>query len=230
MDHRHGRTGQKYYSCPTAQCRNSPLHRSRRLEPTCADTTLTRGVEAALARLRTGVLLNYGWLLRPLQPAIPGIYRRCGLDAAQQARNEPRTETPFPPAGPRTATIRCPADRPVRGKRCSCRTIVVTPTAWRAPRRCGKQSSPMCRNRLPALERGRGRETAHRPHLRHGLHSPGRSHSYAVSARRRTTNEPHSDFFSGTSKSTTAPGHKGSVPVNMTIRRHSLRSSARPVD
>ncbi|EKG02705.1 hypothetical protein TCSYLVIO_006261 [Trypanosoma cruzi] len=69
---------------------------------------------------------QYGWLLRPLQPAIP---RRCcwrGADAAQQARKEFCTETPPPPAGPHPATIRHPADCPVCGKHCSCRASVVT--------------------------------------------------------------------------------------------------------
>ncbi|PWV12670.1 hypothetical protein C3747_49g75 [Trypanosoma cruzi] len=126
MDHRHGRTVQTYYSRPTARGENSLLHCSMRQGPTRTDTTLTRGVGAALARLRTRVLLNYGWLLRPLQPAIPGICRRCGPDAAQQARNGPRTETPPPPAGPHPATIRRPADWPVCGKHCSCRASVAT--------------------------------------------------------------------------------------------------------
>ncbi|RNC54308.1 hypothetical protein TcCL_ESM08268 [Trypanosoma cruzi] len=69
---------------------------------------------------------QYGWLLRPLQPATPRTCRWCGADAAQQARKEFRTETPPPPAGLHPATIRRPADCPVRGKHCSCRTIVVT--------------------------------------------------------------------------------------------------------
>ncbi|PWV17916.1 hypothetical protein C3747_15g487 [Trypanosoma cruzi] len=102
------------------------LHYGRRLGPTRIDTTLTRGVEAAPARLRTGVLLNYGWLLRPLQLAIPSTCCWCNSDAAQQARNEPRTETPPPPAGPHPATIRRPADCPVYGKHCGCRVGVVT--------------------------------------------------------------------------------------------------------
>ncbi|PWV14438.1 hypothetical protein C3747_36g193 [Trypanosoma cruzi] len=50
----------------------------------------------------------------------------AGADAAQQTRKELRTEKPSPPAGPHTATIRCPTDCPVCGKRCSCRTSVVT--------------------------------------------------------------------------------------------------------
>ncbi|PWU88031.1 hypothetical protein C3747_450g17 [Trypanosoma cruzi] len=69
-------------------------------EPTCKDSTLTRGEEAALARFRTGVSHKYGWLLRPLQPAIPRRCRWCGAEAAQQARKEFCTETPPPPADP----------------------------------------------------------------------------------------------------------------------------------
>ncbi|PWV04627.1 hypothetical protein C3747_147g27 [Trypanosoma cruzi] len=46
-------------------------------EPTCTDATLTRGEEAALACLRSGVLHKCGWLLRPLQTAIPGKCRWC---------------------------------------------------------------------------------------------------------------------------------------------------------
>ncbi|PWU98263.1 hypothetical protein C3747_231g3 [Trypanosoma cruzi] len=136
-------------------------------EPTCTDATLTRGEEAALARLRSGVSHKYGWLLRPLQPAIPRTFRWCGPDAAQQARKEICTETPPPPAGPHTATIRRPADCPVCGKHCSCRTGVVThmvnPHGFtRSPRRCGSSAFPVSRNRQkshwnhrPALERGR---------------------------------------------------------------------------
>ncbi|RNF12561.1 Tbingi protein [Trypanosoma cruzi] len=125
MDHRHGRTVQTYYLCPTAQGGSLLLQYGRRLGPTRIDTTLTRGVEAALARPRTRVLLNYGWLLRPLQPAIPSTCRCCNSDAAQQARNEPRTETPPPPAGPHPATVRRPADCPVCGKHCGYRASVV---------------------------------------------------------------------------------------------------------
>ncbi|PWV11228.1 hypothetical protein C3747_61g244 [Trypanosoma cruzi] len=69
-------------------------------EPTRTDATLTRGEEAALARLRSGVSHKYGWLLRPLRPAIPRTCCWCGSDAAQQARKELRTETPPPPTGP----------------------------------------------------------------------------------------------------------------------------------
>ncbi|PWU85828.1 hypothetical protein C3747_588g14 [Trypanosoma cruzi] len=69
-------------------------------ELTRTDPTLTRGVEAALDRLRSGVSHKYGWLLRPLQPAIPRTCCWCGSDAAQQTRKELRTETPPPPAGP----------------------------------------------------------------------------------------------------------------------------------
>ncbi|KAF8293771.1 hypothetical protein C3747_174g7 [Trypanosoma cruzi] len=82
-------------------------------EPTCTDTTLTRGEEAALACLRSGVSHKYGWLLRPLQPAIPSTCCWCGLDAAQQTRKELCTETPPPPAGPTPPrsdgrqTVRC---------------------------------------------------------------------------------------------------------------------------
>ncbi|KAF5218685.1 hypothetical protein ECC02_008390 [Trypanosoma cruzi] len=69
---------------------------------------------------------QYGWLLRPLQPATPRTCRWCGADAAQQTRKEFRTETPPPPAGLHPATIRRPADCPVCGKHCSCCTSVVT--------------------------------------------------------------------------------------------------------
>ncbi|PWV18923.1 hypothetical protein C3747_11g647 [Trypanosoma cruzi] len=69
---------------------------------------------------------QYGWLLRPLQPAIPRTCRWCGADAAQQARKELCTETPPPAAGPHHATIRRPAECPVRGKHCSCRTSFGT--------------------------------------------------------------------------------------------------------
>ncbi|PWV04532.1 hypothetical protein C3747_149g34 [Trypanosoma cruzi] len=126
MEHRHRRIGRTYYWCPTAQARSSPLHCRRRLGPTRTNSTVTRREETAPACSRTGVSHEYGWLLRPLQPAIPSTCRWCGADAAQQARQEVRTETPPPPAGPHTATIRCPADCPVCGKHCSCRTSVVT--------------------------------------------------------------------------------------------------------
>ncbi|RNC32220.1 hypothetical protein TcCL_Unassigned05192 [Trypanosoma cruzi] len=98
------------------------------------------------------------------------------------------TETPPPPAGPHPATIRRPAGCPVCGKHCSCFTGVVTHMVdahgfTRSPRRCGSSAFPVSRNRQkshqnhrPALERGRERETAQRSHLRHRLHSPGRSH------------------------------------------------------
>ncbi|PWU83044.1 hypothetical protein C4B63_409g13 [Trypanosoma cruzi] len=69
---------------------------------------------------------QYGWLLRPLQLAIPSTCCWCGTDAAQQACQEFCTETPPPPAGPYPATIRRPADCPVCGKHCSCCTCVVT--------------------------------------------------------------------------------------------------------
>ncbi|RNC33896.1 hypothetical protein TcCL_Unassigned03363 [Trypanosoma cruzi] len=69
---------------------------------------------------------QYGWLLRPLQPAIPRKCCWCGADAAQKTRKELRTETPPSPAEPHYATIRRPADCPVCGKHCSCCTGVVT--------------------------------------------------------------------------------------------------------
>ncbi|KAF8283197.1 hypothetical protein TcYC6_0101000 [Trypanosoma cruzi] len=81
IDHRHRRIGRTYYLCPTAQDSGSPLHRSRRLGTHVHDTTLTRGEEAALARLRSGVSHKCGWLLRPLQTAIQanavGVRRGC---------------------------------------------------------------------------------------------------------------------------------------------------------
>ncbi|RNC35484.1 hypothetical protein TcCL_Unassigned01620 [Trypanosoma cruzi] len=55
MEHRHRRIDRRYYLCPTAQARGSPLHSIRRLGLTRIDATLTRGEEAAPARLRTGV-------------------------------------------------------------------------------------------------------------------------------------------------------------------------------
>ncbi|PWV14410.1 hypothetical protein C3747_36g321 [Trypanosoma cruzi] len=94
--------------------------------PTRTGSTVTRREETAPACPRTGVSHEYGWLLRPLQPAIPRTCRWRGADAAQQTRKEPRTEKPSPPAGPHTATIRCPTDCTVCGKHCSCRTSVVT--------------------------------------------------------------------------------------------------------
>ncbi|PWU88924.1 hypothetical protein C3747_180g62 [Trypanosoma cruzi] len=114
-------------------------------EPTRTDATLTRGEEAALARLRSGVSHKYGWLLRPLQPAIPRTCCWCGSDPAQQARKELRTETPPSPAGPHPATIRRPADCPVCGRHCSCRTGVVAHMVdaqgmTRSPRSCGNSN------------------------------------------------------------------------------------------
>ncbi|EKF31519.1 hypothetical protein MOQ_004642 [Trypanosoma cruzi marinkellei] len=53
-------------------------------ERTRTDSTLTRGEEAAVARLRSGVSHKYGRLLRPLQTAIPSACRCCGPDAAQR--------------------------------------------------------------------------------------------------------------------------------------------------
>ncbi|RNC56454.1 hypothetical protein TcCL_ESM05964 [Trypanosoma cruzi] len=88
-------------------------------EPTRTGSTVTRGVEAALDRLRTGVSHNNGWLPRPLQPAIPGTCRWCGADAAQQARKELRTETPpphadlTPPRSDARQTARCAASTAV---------------------------------------------------------------------------------------------------------------------
>ncbi|EAN85629.1 hypothetical protein C3747_46g171 [Trypanosoma cruzi] len=186
-------------------------------EPTCTDSILTRGEEAALACLRSGVSHKYGWLPRPLQPAIPSTFCWCGPDASQQARKRVHTETPPPPAGPHHATIRRPADCPVCGKHRSCRTSVVTHMVnaqgiTRSPSRCGSSAFPVSRNRQkshrnhrPALERGREREKAHRSHLRRRLHRPGRSHSHAVSAWRRAKGKPELYFIFSTSTSKSSP-------------------------
>ncbi|PWV01653.1 hypothetical protein C4B63_4g282 [Trypanosoma cruzi] len=208
-------------------------------ELTRIDAILTRGEEAALARFRSGVSHKYRWLLRPLQLAIPSTCRCCGPNAPPQARKELRTETPPPPAGPHHATIRRPADCPVCGKHCSCWTSLVTHMVnvygiTRPLRRCGNLTFAVSRDRQKfhrnhrlALERGRERETAHRPHLRHAMHDPARSHS---SSRLRTTNKTDSVFIINTSAIRAVPRQVGGVPVNMTIWLRPPRSNAFPVD
>ncbi|PWV13062.1 hypothetical protein C3747_45g291 [Trypanosoma cruzi] len=217
MEHRHRFHWPKVLFVPdsSGQKLTAPLYqatgnRRARTPPSLVGKRLHWTASAPVFRTQ------YGWLLRPLQPAIPRTCRWCGADAAQQARKELCTETP-PPAGPHPATIRRPADCPVCGKHCSCCTGVVTHMVnahgiTRSTRRCGKLTFAVSRSRQkshrnhrPALERGRERETAHRPHLRRRVHGPGRSHSHAVSALRRTKGKPESYFILGTSTSKSSP-------------------------
>ncbi|PWV21408.1 hypothetical protein C3747_2g69 [Trypanosoma cruzi] len=209
--------------------------------PTCTDSTLTRGEEAALARLRTGVSQKYLWQPRPLQPAIPRTCHCRGPYFPQQTRNELCTETPPPPAGPHHAAIQRLADCPVCGKHCSCRTSFVTHMVnargiTRSPRRCGNSTFPVSRNRQkphrnhrPALWCGREREAAHRLHLRHRMHSPGRSHSLqsllgVVQPTSRTR------FYLWHFHKQEFPRQLGGVARNTTVWLRPPRSNAFPVD
>ncbi|PWV05255.1 hypothetical protein C3747_135g128 [Trypanosoma cruzi] len=116
------------------------------------DSTVTRGEEAALARLRTGVPQKHGWLLRPLRPAIPSKCRCCGPDAQQRHSKSLARKLLFLPLAPTPPRSDAPAYRPVCGKHRSCCTgvvtrMILTPIALRAPRCRGKPSSPVSRHR-----------------------------------------------------------------------------------
>ncbi|PWV17823.1 hypothetical protein C3747_16g103 [Trypanosoma cruzi] len=126
MEHRHRRIGRTYYWCPTAQARSSPLHCSRRLGAHAHGIHCHSQGGDCTGPLPHRCFSRIRMAATATATRHPRTCRWRGAYAAQQARKELCTEKPSPPAGPHTATIRCPTDCPVCGKHCSCRTSVVT--------------------------------------------------------------------------------------------------------
>ncbi|EAN93328.1 hypothetical protein Tc00.1047053506595.21 [Trypanosoma cruzi] len=126
MEHRHGRIGREYYSCPTAQARTSPHHRDRRLGSHAHGLHLTNGKRphwsASAAGFRTNTDGCCGHCNSPSRANAVAAsrmpHRRHAKNFARKLLSLPLDTTP--------TRSDAPAYRPVCGKHCSCRVSVVT--------------------------------------------------------------------------------------------------------